>query len=215
MDDIKEEDVTWLSNKEILVVDNLLPKILCNKSIERFEHYLEGGFGFKRSPLEADADGEIRDGRNVGDVSVSNAVLEDRSFDWILRNGMHDIEINKALTKVLNHYTDHWRFLRSQPLANPEVKYQKTSKGDGYHNWHWEQVYGLNRILAWTAYLNDVDSGGETEFLYQSERIEAKAGRIALFGADYRHTHRGNPPLSGDKYIATGWIESIPHGGRR
>ena len=56
-------------------------------------------------------------------------------------------------------------------------------------------------------YLNDVEEGGETEFLYQSIRVAPKAGTLLIWPAGFTHTHRGNPPLSGDKYIATGWVQ--------
>ena len=61
--------------------------------------------------------------------------------------------------------------------------------------------------MAFILYLNDVDEGGETEFLYQSRRVKAKAGTVVLWPAAYTHVHRGNPPLSGSKYILTGWLE--------
>ena len=66
-----------------------------------------------------------------------------------------------------------------------------------------------DRVLSWILYLNDVEEGGETEFLYQSMRFKPKAGTFILFPAHFTHTHRGNPPLSGVKYIATGWIEFL------
>jgi hypothetical protein len=28
-----------------------------------------------------------------------------------------------------------------------------------------------------------------------------------VFPSGYTHTHRGNPPLSGEKIILTGWLE--------
>jgi hypothetical protein len=80
--------------------------------------------------------------------------------------------------------------------------------GDGYHRWHSER-FGMNtveRVLAWTIYLNDVTDGGETEFLYQGLRVAPKHGRIVIWPAGWTHVHRGNPPLSNTKYILTGWI---------
>ena len=62
-------------------------------------------------------------------------------------------------------------------------------------------------MFAFTLYLNDVEEGGETEFLYLSRRIEAKVGRLAIFPASFEYTHRGNPPISNEKYILTGWVE--------
>ena len=38
-------------------------------------------------------------------------------------------------------------------------------------------------------------------------RVAAKKGRLVIFPANYPWTHRGNPPLSGEKYIMTGWVE--------
>jgi len=64
-----------------------------------------------------------------------------------------------------------------------------------------------SRLIAWSLYLNDIDLGGETEFLYLKRRINAKAGRLVIWPAGFTHTHRGNPPLSNDKYILTGWLE--------
>ena len=57
-------------------------------------------------------------------------------------------------------------------------------------------------------YLNSVTEGGETEFLYQKRRIKPQQGRLVIFPAGFTHTHRGNPPLSGDKYILTSWVEN-------
>jgi hypothetical protein len=64
-----------------------------------------------------------------------------------------------------------------------------------------------DRICSWGVYLNTVEQGGETEFLYQSLRIPAVEGNLVIWPAGYTHVHRGNPPLSGEKYLLTGWIE--------
>ncbi|MDB4343231.1 2OG-Fe(II) oxygenase [bacterium] len=65
-------------------------------------------------------------------------------------------------------------------------------------------------MAAFILYLNSVNQGGETEFLYQSKRIKPKQGRILLFPTSYTHVHRGNPPLKGNKFILTGWVEMVP-----
>jgi len=87
------------------------------------------------------------------------------------------------------------------------TKVQKTEPGQGYHVWHCEHgPYQPSRILAWTLYLNDGFEGGETEFLHQNVRVTPKKGRLALFPSHFTHLHRGNPPLTGTKYIQTGWV---------
>ena len=89
------------------------------------------------------------------------------------------------------------------------IKIQKTQPGQGYHIWHSEiaDKESSNRLLVWTAYLNDDFEAGETEFLYQHYRYKPSKGDVVIFPATFTHTHRGNPPIGGDKYIITGWVE--------
>lgn len=89
------------------------------------------------------------------------------------------------------------------------MKIQKTLPSEGYHVWHFESdtIDHASRIITWGLYLNTVEQGGETEFLYQSLRIPAIEGTLVMWPATYTHVHRGNPPLSGEKYLLTGWIE--------
>jgi hypothetical protein len=116
-------------------------------------------------------------------------------------------DINNYLNEALEEYCNHFESVRRISLRSTRQKLQKTQKGGGYHNWHSEQenIDSAVRVLTWSIYLNDVAEGGETEFLYQSKRIKARKGKILIFPSAFTHVHRGNPPLSGDKYILTGW----------
>ena len=84
----------------------------------------------------------------------------------------------------------------------------------GYPYWHCElypksgdaQGETLHRTLLWTAYLNDGFAEGETEFLHQQRKIVPKTGALLIAPAGFTHTHRGNMPIGGDKYIATSWV---------
>ncbi len=82
----------------------------------------------------------------------------------------------------------------------------------GYPYWHCELyprdpgAETLHRHLLWTIYLNDGFDEGETEFLYQQRRIAPRTGSLLIAPAAFTHTHRGNRPLGGDKFIATSWI---------
>ena len=88
-------------------------------------------------------------------------------------------------------------------------KVQKTEPGGGYHVWHSEdgELVHSRRVGVYLLYLNDVEEGGETEFLYLSKRIKPKKGRLLIFPPNFPWAHRGNPPLTGTKYIMTGWME--------
>jgi len=82
----------------------------------------------------------------------------------------------------------------------------------GYPYWHCElypkdaSAETLHRTLLWTVYLNDGFEAGETEFHYQERLIRPQAGALLIAPAAFTHTHRGNRPRGGDKYIATSWI---------
>ena len=107
----------------------------------------------------------------------------------------------------VTEYLESISILRSKKFLLHDLKLKKIPAGGGFHNWHYESaalsVAGRQFVLQ--LYLNDDFDGGETEFLYQQRREEAVAGDIIIFPASYTHTHRGNPPLGGDKYIATSW----------
>ena len=97
-------------------------------------------------------------------------------------------------------------------LYNAQIKMQKTRPTEGYHNWHFEggaTSYDRTSILAWMVYLNDIEEGGETEFLYQGVRVPPVKGRLAVWPAGFTHVHRGNPPLKETKYAITGWINYV------
>jgi hypothetical protein len=82
----------------------------------------------------------------------------------------------------------------------------------GYPYWHCElyprdpNAEQLHRHLLWTIYLNDEFREGETEFLYQQRKIRPRTGSLLIAPTAFTHTHRGNTPQGGDKYIATSWV---------
>ncbi|GAB3027223.1 2OG-Fe(II) oxygenase [Bowmanella dokdonensis] len=94
-----------------------------------------------------------------------------------------------------------------------DINAQKYPHGrGGYPYWH-SEVYpqtgsndALHRILLFMFYLNDVAEGGETDFYYQDLSIKPRAGRMVIAPAYFTHTHRGNVPVSNDKYILTSWV---------
>lgn len=98
-----------------------------------------------------------------------------------------------------------WAFAKHEVW---QIKGQITKPGEGYHVWHCEamDMQSSVRLLSYILYLNDIDEGGETEFLYYKKRIKPKAGTLLVFPAYFTHTHRGNTNLSDkDKVILTGW----------
>ena len=122
-------------------------------------------------------------------------------------------QVNQTLLKVtLPSYLDAFPYLsRNREWTSANTILQKTSPSEGYHEWHCENMGWVNnsRAIAWMIYLNDVEEGGETEFLYQQKRFKPTGNTALLWPGSWTHLHRGNPPLSGDKYILTGWYTPL------
>lgn len=122
-------------------------------------------------------------------------------------------KFTEGLFKCWNDYCDTFTVLEptsiNSHVHSPWCKLQRSTIGQGYHQFHFENG-GLgvcHRLATWILYLNKVEEGGETEFLYYPRRVKPEAGTLVIFPAGYTHTHRGNQPLSGVKFIATGWFE--------
>ena len=92
------------------------------------------------------------------------------------------------------------------------IKVQKTYPGGGFHRWHYDNngFTVMEREFVIISYLNDDFKAGETEFLYQGVRVVPEKGKTVIFPASYGHMHRGNPPIAGNKYIATTWGNRLP-----
>lgn len=122
--------------------------------------------------------------------------------------GEHFGEVHSVVLDAVEEYGSEIQSIHDSPLICPVMKLQVTPLTGGYSVWHIEQGPGeeSRRVLAWSIYLNDVEEGGETEFLYQGARYKPKAGSLLMWPASITHPHRGNPPLSNEKLMLTGWI---------
>ena len=144
---------------------------------------------------------------------------EDTSVYWSAMDTMINAPL-RELGDVVQHeiipkWGEEYPLIGSgmvKDLFVSQLKMQKTRPTEGYHSWHCEynnQLENVRTALAFMVYLNDVDEGGETEFLYQSKRIAPKFNRFVCWPAGWTHIHRGNPPLSNEKYVVTGWVSII------
>ena len=81
------------------------------------------------------------------------------------------IRFNAGLNGCLYYYISEFSYLTNFNYVS-SLFIQKTEPTEGYHMFHAENLnYNNNiRTMAWMVYLNDVEEGGETEFLYQKEK---------------------------------------------
>lgn len=185
------------------VYDNVFGPEYCKMVIEHFKYVKGMGHTIARDNHQAQA-------HEIDDLQY----YTHEEFDSAIR--VRNSEVNntffQGMDSCLQEYAKKYSAIRiGQELRMFANKIQETKVGGGFHAWHAERSRQDNdhRVLAVMMYLNDVQNGGETEFLYQHKRVQAKAGRALIWPAGFTHTHRGNPPLSNTKYIMTSWFEFV------
>lgn len=188
-----------MTNNFIGVYENVLPKGNCRELIDFFEKCDK--LGFTRTRQQADRVSKLQ---KHDDSFFLHSALDLVNYDVVHSLG--------ALfwTQVYDKYIQDYPVL--EQLSKHQIysfKMQRTQIGGGYHLWHGEQYDRItsDRILTFTCYLNDVEEGGETEFLYYPKRVKPTEGTFLLFPGGFTHAHRGNPPISNTKYIVTGWVQ--------
>ena len=194
------------------VYDDVVSQEDCDKLINHFYRVQDEQLSLGRQQAEPDSNKSDKDDEVYFISQTSKSYNDDRVSSYTSKGDSYVFNVFKeALNQAYSHYTNKYSILQAMRYhhLSGAIKIQKTQPGQGYHVWHCEHMSGNfgERIAAVILYLNDVEEGGETEFLYQHKRVAPKAGRLLICPAYYTHTHRGNPPLTGDKYIVTSWIE--------
>ena len=182
------------------VYDNYITEEQCDNAINLYEKQNE----FKKTL------------NRIG--SEQSSILKKQDQQFFANEGNLDVWWKNLEALIINfdmawkHYEKNVGALDSygqDKLYYTSLKIQKTLPTEGYHVWHLEHSSGFNnepRAFVYSVYLNDVEEGGETEFLHFSKRVKPKKGRIVIWPAAFPYVHRGNPPLSGEKYILTSWM---------
>jgi len=93
---------------------------------------------------------------------------------------------NEVISQCMHIYGDEYETITGYNLQCSYINVQKTLPKQGYHSWHSEDPAPMT-----------------------TRRVQPKKGRVVIWPAGFTHTHRGNPPLSGEKYIATAWYSNM------
>jgi len=136
-------------------------------------------------------------------------------FDWAHTQKVYHYDYNlcdhfyQTINKIyLEDYIEKYSMLKHGAQHSPKgMSLQRTGPHEGYHAWHAESSdqSSSTRVVTYMLYLNDIDEGGETEFLYQGVKLKPEQGKLVLFPTSFLFPHRGNPIYTGYKYIITGW----------
>lgn len=185
------------------VFENAVSAFDCDRLIDRFEYLSDMGLTFSRQQQSG-----VPKIHNENEIANTDDLID----PVIARSSSPSVApFIKAVDNCYAKYADKYGAIRSigPHKISSCIQLQRIRPTQGYHVWHCEadQFLGASRILVPMLYLNTVEEGGETEFLYQSKRVKPKQGTLVLWPAAFTHMHRGNPPLKESKYIMTSWIE--------
>ena len=156
---------------------------------------------------------------NIGDMIMDCFLKYNKKYEYYgefinknVNSNLNDV-INERWEKVgiknnvmdMEYIKKRFRF-KSNLLVK---RYKKNEQG--YHVFHGDLDDSLNtpskRSHVCMAYLNDVKEGGETEWYHQKLKVKPKKGTIVIWPVYFTHLHKGNIPISNDKYILNTWIE--------
>ena len=132
------------------------------------------------------------------------------------------LNLNKYHTNVVSNLCNYFLvaldfYKKDVPQANylPQFKYLeefriKKYEIGGYDRFD-EHVDVVNyqsskRSLAMLFYLNDVDSGGKTNYPYQNKEFTPSRGEVIIFRPTWEYPHLGEPPVSNPKYIMSTYL---------
>lgn len=177
----------------IYEIKNALKKSDCQNIIRRFEedkeHQVDGLTGSKR---------EVN---KLVKASTDLAVIGD---EWV------DVDhlFFKSLADGINQISKVHNFFDAYHLLDLGYQIQRTEKGE-FYKWHSDAGPApmSERQLVAIWYLNDVEKGGQTQFLHQGVNVDPEEGKLILFPPFWTHIHQGQEVEEGVKYISTTWLQ--------
>jgi len=181
-------------NSFIFEKKQALPDFLCDDMIARFE------------ANEAD-----QYAGRVGSAMGSNTALK-KTTDVIASGKEHwkDVDNNlfRSLAMALKEFKEIYPYFGDMSrFKDMGYNLQRYREGEYYH-WHVdadnEALAPRQLVALW--YLNDVEEGGQTDFIFQNASVTPEKGKLMLFPPFWTHEHRAAVVTKGVKYIATTWI---------
>lgn len=115
-----------------------------------------------------------------------------------------------ALGAFAMDYMERFPHLKTHTRScsiNESPNIQHYPPAGGFFEEHYENAGPSvsRRVLTFQTYLNDIEEGGGTHFVYQNFTAAPARGKTVLWPAGFTHVHRGEVAPREDKYIITGW----------
>lgn len=126
-----------------------------------------------------------------------------------------ELELASHLGPIIAIYEqEYFDVIPDDGWQDSGFQYQLYEKGRGFYRVHTDggSVAERSRVLTIIIYMNTVEFGGGTAFPLHGVSVDAVAGRVCLFPADWTMPHQGLIPLSSDKMIINTFLKGHPYG---
>lgn len=121
-------------------------------------------------------------------------------------NPIEWFELNQLIWQYGDLYAKEFGIVFSK-MEDCQILHYSTS--NQYYKPHIDSGSMTPRIFSALLYLNDVEEGGETYFNLFDVSIKPRAGRLALFPAQYTYLHEALPPKSNEKFVVVTWFNEL------
>lgn len=200
----------------IYINNNSLCKEICNDII-----YLYNLNKDSKCKKGLTAQGLNIDIKDTTDLCINYLLHNKEDNHWINIHKLLYTELYKNLRIYISHISNKQEYkkyfkpynkftiLSMNPLKAQTFQIQKYEPTVGKYVYHNDFQCDIEkkqyRIITYIWYLNNVEEGGETEF-WGDYKIKPETGKLVLFPSTWTYPHCANIPISGEKYIITGWI---------
>lgn len=130
----------------------------------------------------------------------SNSTLKLNQFSYETEEEIY--LMCRKVWQYCNEYAQKYSFSFYETEVFQILKYEPGE----YYDPHYDAARNIPRICSALLYLNDVEEGGETEFINFDVSVKPKAGRLVIFPSNYAYTHAARLPKNGTKYVAVFWM---------
>jgi prolyl 4-hydroxylase len=169
------------------------PKKSCNKLIDWFE-----------ANINIAAPGMVGD-KKLNDLEINLQVKHKEDYFGLGKTLIKGIKKFKKNFPHVDKYIRQWSLNSSMQL----MKYKPNKYYNIVHCENDGDSKYLKRVFAFMIFLNDIEKGGGTKFIYQNFVAKPKAGDFYIWPAYWTHLHQGVNAPKENKYIITGWIEYV------
>lgn len=175
-----------------LVVDNFLPKELCDTLINKFNEH---------ETLHQKIDHDQRPSFTQINVTQNKEV-----FGTDLHNTI-ELYMIDAVKSYMKHVPETIFWIPGYNYEQVRIKKYQNNNHDQFKS-HIDasSMDTAKRFLAFFWYLNDVEEGGETEFFNIGLKVKPVAGRLVMFPPLWLFPHAGHIPVSNEKYLLSSYL---------